>query len=712
MENIKVQIRLLSPTLLSNGEPEGLFDDSYIQDKYKLPVFPAKRFKGLLRESCLELLEWAGAKKKSDIINHIFGKQGESNETTSSKIQVFNGEIINRTEWVDIIEKSNWDPDILNAVDSFFSLRMAQTQIEENGIAKEGSLRQFKLLAPKEEASFTFSLIKGDGLNQELIDLIKLALINIRRVGTGRNRGWGKVEVKLLDSDLPKKIDWDKLSVDEPENQEEKESSSIIGTSQTMEDNTQFEKIGLKLSALSNLIIPKWDGDENTVSTKDHIPGSMLWGALAVEYIKAFIGRNSNAMDDPDFRYLFYGNGLTVKPAFPYNEQEVFNYAPRHWVRSKLKPADSYRNMYDEWVVSGKPISDLSSFNFETGQYRVFESQKTQTFHNSRGKDQESRLSGTNKDAGIYYYESINKGTVFYTEISIDRRLKSKLLHLFKNKKLRVGKSKNNQFGNVGLEIMTPLPQKETMEESTNSFDLVFESPVILIKENGFSDLSLSNIVKSLKIEQGKVTKTNIRFENVQRFQGNLNVLLPYFEAIMPGSSIRIEGLNAAEKLNIKKWMTTGIGLETEKGYGRFRLDPIKPNLKFERKRSTPKTSHLFDLNQYSGTIPALLRFELTKKEAKINGFEKAGNRSNEYKNGVYQALGWLASCKGGINEDDWNRFRDKASKKVQEKFIRSHNLLEIYKAGDDPNFSTSEIEQLRYIAALTYVERLKSNLN
>lgn len=710
MKELKFEIKLLSPTLLSNGEPVGLYDDSFIQDRYRLPVFPAKRLKGLLRESCTELLEWSDNQRVKDIIDYTFGKVGGSNDTTSSKIRVFDGNVVNREDWIEIVEEMEFNSEILEVVDSFFSFNIAQTQIENDGIAKKGSLREFKLLVPKEEAKFKTKISFNEGLTDDLIKLIKIGLKNIRRIGTGRNRGWGKVNIVFEDEDRLEDCDLKNLSVPNEEFSQSNELGSSL-ESNSGEQNRELVNVGLKITALTNLIFPKWSGDENTVSTKDYIPGSMLWGAFAGKYIQTYWKSGENIMGNSDFRHLFYDGGLQFESAFPFDNEKVYKVPARHWVRSKLYPNDPFRNMFDGQIPSGKPIGKPTYFNFDKGNFETYELKKSQSFHNSRGADEKSRMAGTNQDSGIYYYESVNKGAIFYTEVKVEKGACSIFKELLKDGKLNVGKSKNNQFGLVSVEEIATLEKEANI--SDKELDIVFESPTILIGENGFPDISIANLARIIDLDVKKITHSNIRKENVQRFQGNLNVLLTAFEAITSGSSIRVNKLTDSELKKLKDFQVSGIGLETEKGFGRFRIESLKKDLEFREIKDSDNLKNLttkLDLNKNGKPIVSKILFELAKKKAREVGFEKAGEkRGVEYKNGVYQALAWLASCKGEINDEKWKSFKDSASKKVKQKFIEKHNLLEVYKDTNEKKFDG--LDHLKYLAALAYVERLKSNL-
>lgn len=67
----KISITLLSDTCISDGERYNSYIDNDIcYDKYGLPYIPAKRIKGCLRESAMEVNDMGG---KIDI-DSLFGK--------------------------------------------------------------------------------------------------------------------------------------------------------------------------------------------------------------------------------------------------------------------------------------------------------------------------------------------------------------------------------------------------------------------------------------------------------------------------------------------------------------------------------------------------------------------------------------------------------------------------------------------------------------
>ena len=57
MAEIDVTIEVLSPIHLGSGQADVNIDSEIVHDAFGFPYFPAKRFKGLLYESALEIRE-------------------------------------------------------------------------------------------------------------------------------------------------------------------------------------------------------------------------------------------------------------------------------------------------------------------------------------------------------------------------------------------------------------------------------------------------------------------------------------------------------------------------------------------------------------------------------------------------------------------------------------------------------------------------------
>lgn len=85
MKALQVEVTLLSPLQLGSGKADVILDSEAVHDRYGLPYFPGKRFKGLLYESALELAEMSnGAWFTQDEVDALFGHG--SSDTVAMRI--------------------------------------------------------------------------------------------------------------------------------------------------------------------------------------------------------------------------------------------------------------------------------------------------------------------------------------------------------------------------------------------------------------------------------------------------------------------------------------------------------------------------------------------------------------------------------------------------------------------------------------------------
>ena len=82
MAEFDVTIEILSPIHLSSGQADVTVDVEIIHDAQGFPYFPAKRFKGLLYESAVEVLEMFALSgldaKNLSPLEKIFHRHSES----------------------------------------------------------------------------------------------------------------------------------------------------------------------------------------------------------------------------------------------------------------------------------------------------------------------------------------------------------------------------------------------------------------------------------------------------------------------------------------------------------------------------------------------------------------------------------------------------------------------------------------------------------
>ncbi len=201
MERLRLEIKLKSYALVGSGEGFGsIIDQDVIFDDFGLPYIPARRIKGLLRESSLEICEMGlGFEKKH--VDSIFGKPDKDSDISISNLRIKDDEKV--CQWLLWAFDNKGFKGLLNrnsVIDVLTEIRH-QTAIEEDkGIAHEGSLRTIRVLKPEiENIELKFEGVLNLNNYSVLYEqLLSYACINLRHIGAMRNRGFGLCQCTLI----------------------------------------------------------------------------------------------------------------------------------------------------------------------------------------------------------------------------------------------------------------------------------------------------------------------------------------------------------------------------------------------------------------------------------------------------------------------------------------------------------------------------------
>jgi len=211
MKTYNLKLTLQSPCLIGSGEGFGaVIDSDIVFDELGIPYIPAKRIKGCLRDSAIEVcemfkqaeikmfvLEEENSENRFKIISRLFGNPGDekpaqvyfSNLTIEGYEEIVQWLRYLMNEYQDIITRES-------IINQYTELRQ-QTAIDEGtGTAQEHSLRTIRVA--KRGISFT-GTIDIEKANDDLIALLYFACKNLRRMGTKRNRGFGSIECEIYE---------------------------------------------------------------------------------------------------------------------------------------------------------------------------------------------------------------------------------------------------------------------------------------------------------------------------------------------------------------------------------------------------------------------------------------------------------------------------------------------------------------------------------
>ncbi|MDI6714679.1 MAG: RAMP superfamily CRISPR-associated protein [Thermodesulfovibrio sp.] len=209
MKIYKIKLILESPCLIGSGEGFGaVIDSDIVFDELGIPYIPAKRIKGCLRDSAIEVCEMFSLAKinlfdlseeESEnnfrIVTYLFGKPGNDQPAPIYFSNLTIEDYPNKVKWLKYLMENYKEIITRHSIINQFTEIRQQTAIDEKtGIAKEHSLRTIRVA----KKGLTFiGTIDIEEEREDLIKLLYFACRNLKYLGTKRNRGFGKVKCDI-----------------------------------------------------------------------------------------------------------------------------------------------------------------------------------------------------------------------------------------------------------------------------------------------------------------------------------------------------------------------------------------------------------------------------------------------------------------------------------------------------------------------------------
>lgn len=195
-----ITIKLLSPIHLSSGRANVNIDIDVAHDRWGLPIFSAKRFKGLLYESALEVAEMSEACGSQlltmEEVQKVFNRsEREANKITVSDFTLPNYDAITK-EWAYLQETYPTmirPEDVLN---TYTSVRYQTAVAYETGLTLNTSLHNMRVVDKDtvDGKPMTFEgIIEMQDPSERDEEILALALQNLSAAGLKRNRGFGRI---------------------------------------------------------------------------------------------------------------------------------------------------------------------------------------------------------------------------------------------------------------------------------------------------------------------------------------------------------------------------------------------------------------------------------------------------------------------------------------------------------------------------------------
>lgn len=202
MTHLCLQFTLASDATFGRGDGvAGLLDEEIEYDEATgLPFLRGRTLKGLLVEECAALLfalERQNCPRMDDLrqaARRLFGRPGSTLDD-DGLLHVGHAQLpdaLRRAVAVDVQARRLSPSDVL---ESLTAIRR-QTAVNEHGAPEKGSLRAMRVLI--REVTLMADLSFDGEMTQDDLSLLAACALGLRRAGTGRNRGRGRLREIVL----------------------------------------------------------------------------------------------------------------------------------------------------------------------------------------------------------------------------------------------------------------------------------------------------------------------------------------------------------------------------------------------------------------------------------------------------------------------------------------------------------------------------------
>lgn len=452
----KICIHLKSDLVPGSGQGwANIIDSDIVYDQYGFPYIPARRIKGILKESTLELEQFGILDKGTSHL--IFG----DNESIGHHFVLYNAVLNNIKELQD--EYSHLDETYskyLNkyvVLDYYTNIRY-QTAIDDNGIALDNTLRSVRAI---DKGNNFYSVVEYEE-DDELI--LQQCLKNVRHMGLMRTRGFGEVELSLV-----------------PYNKKEEIADITL-------DNDKEYDVKLYLENQAPLSFSSSKGQ----NTLDYINGASILGYFAGRYLL-------NHEVDQYFYDLFIRGNVRFSNGY-ISDESWHEYYP---VRESIYKEKNGNRYFDQSLEKLNANRSKVRNRYMSKEGYIKEVSKEMIYHHRRPEDKSVGhvISNDGNEQGMFYQTEVISS---HQRFIVHLYGKGKYLKdILKNKEdyLQLGASKYVQYGNVSIDHIDAKEIHNEVIPAGTEVMCTLISPVVLLNEKNECLVTTKDLENKLPLE-------------------------------------------------------------------------------------------------------------------------------------------------------------------------------------------------------------------
>lgn len=521
-----------------------IVDTDIVYDVYGIPYIPAKRIKGCIRETALELLEFGLISREK--YEKLFGKEGNQ----QSGFFLSNAYLKEHAALVAVAEhfKKNGLAASQNVLDQYTDVR-TQTAVDlETGVADKNSLRTMRVI--RRGLEFEAECNPGKNVDAKLQKLLELAVSLVKHMGVSRSRGLGLVEMRL---DRTDEIDV-----------KGRHKHVLITKEQLKEKN----KISYRITLRSTMVCKSPQG--NQAQTQDYIAGSKVLGLLA-----GALGRKT-------YLELMEQHGIRVSNAYIMNGEKRCMPARLSLQKQKDQSYDEkgkmlVKDMLYDPDVTGKQMTPAGVAYMDADHHTAGVVTEI-SYHHQRPADKSVGRATGEDGSSFYQLCGISAGQTFGGSIYADKVCAEKILEAVNALgEVRMGYGKSSEFGAVDLVLYGVESSGEQSQSMMHDAVLTLGSDVILYNEYGMPSTEINVLKNCLEAVTGvddlELTHPFLDFALIGGFNVTWQRRKPEFHALGKGSTFLVHSDKGFDAEHLRSQF---IGERTAEGYGELILTPAE----------------------------------------------------------------------------------------------------------------------------------------
>lgn len=443
MTSIQIKIVFRSDWHVGEGAGAAGYIDRIVRRDPEdgLPYVPAKTLTGILRDGCERVafgLDNALPGAWQAFVAELFGRESkgsvQATTTTPARLSIRPGRFA-----ADLRHALQTDADLRAAL-VFVKPGVA---IDANGVATNKALRMEEVVLAGSELTADASVdIDEPEIRTTALALLSAGARAAERLGGKRRRGHGRCEIEIFGApfDLVRILAGQAPTLPAA-------SQSVLTLNPALPRQNQWQRIALDLELLGPVVVPDRTAG-NVISSRDHIPGSLLLPALN-QRLRALLGDSAGMLTT-----ALAGGAVQVRNAYPLRNGDRLSPVPAALMAEKERPSVVVNELHEraEEHIQRKQLRSgyVSAAGLSAalaGCPPVHEVAALACTH-AVIEDKEQRP--TAAVGGVYTYEAIRAGQRFRSELWIDRSLLAELRDAsVLDGELRIGRAKKDDYGRV-----------------------------------------------------------------------------------------------------------------------------------------------------------------------------------------------------------------------------------------------------------------------